>query len=91
MEVVLDLLLKLKRLGENDILYTNGRNDLGGVWTVLTWIVDELKGLNGLEDLWHVDHDLRRVVTVRQDIEQIRLSDEIESWERSSLRVHEVK
>jgi hypothetical protein len=38
-----------------------------------------------------VDHDLTGVVTVGQDVEQIVLSDEIETREGTSLGVHEIE
>lgn len=65
--------------------------DTGSIGTVLAARVVELEGVDSLENLGHVHHDLARVVTVGQDIEQIVLGDEIETREGASLGVHEIE
>ena len=62
----------------------------GGVWA-FTSAVDEFKLINGLEDLGHVNHNLPGSITVGQNIEEIILSDEIESREGTTFGVHEVE
>ena len=64
--------------------------DTGGIWA-FTSTINEFELVNGLEDLRHVNHNLLGSITVGQNIEQIVLSDEIESWESTTLGIHEVE
>ena len=58
--------------------------DTCGIWA-LTSTINEFKSVDGLEDLRHVDHNFLGSITIGQDVEEIILGDEIESWESVSL------
>ena len=90
LEVVLDFTLKPKIIREGDVLLANRGVNASSIWA-FTSTVYEFKLVDSLENFRHVNHNLFRSITIGQNIKEIILGDEIESWECTTFGVHEVE